>query len=199
MPAWGVRTALTALRSFMETDAKGQLGGVDASKEERERCAKASGEWTCSGCGRSNGVIMSEQQLAAREAGNEEEAKVPEELRMAYKDQLSPLKPADEEKHSESEDEDAQLAEGFVRTGLDGADDSQPTSPPAATYPPARPAQGVPQPTATLRAPVPSADGILTGMPHRVVNTPVPIWIDRAIGAIIVCLVALVLKVLLGL
>ncbi|KAI1539395.1 Ubiquitin-protein ligase [Pyrenophora tritici-repentis] len=43
-PAWGVRTALVAIRSFMDTDAKGQLGGIECSKNARERMAKESDE-----------------------------------------------------------------------------------------------------------------------------------------------------------
>ncbi|KAL1835910.1 hypothetical protein VTJ49DRAFT_5894 [Mycothermus thermophilus] len=49
-PAWGVRTALVALRSFMETDPKGQLGGVDASEEVRRRLAGESRGWKCGVC-----------------------------------------------------------------------------------------------------------------------------------------------------
>ncbi|RAK85477.1 UBC-like protein [Aspergillus costaricaensis CBS 115574] len=32
-PAWGIRTALIALRSFMDGDAKGQVGGLDVADE----------------------------------------------------------------------------------------------------------------------------------------------------------------------
>ncbi|KAI2817391.1 hypothetical protein CBS115989_6027 [Aspergillus niger] len=34
-PAWGIRTALIALRSFMDGDAKGQVGGLDVGEEVR--------------------------------------------------------------------------------------------------------------------------------------------------------------------
>ena len=79
MPAWGVRTALTALRSFMaEQGASGQVGGMEASNEVRKRLAKESRNWTCGVCwdGRSNEEIMTEWWDICREKG----AKVEEEM-----------------------------------------------------------------------------------------------------------------------
>ncbi len=84
--------------------------------------------------------------------------------------------------------EEAELAEGFVRTGNDGATDSP-------AYAAAGPAQIVPQPPAALN-------------PPRIQNYPqmaqrsndgVPMWIDRTIAAVVLCLVAMVIKVMLGL
>ncbi|KAF2087271.1 UBC-like protein [Saccharata proteae CBS 121410] len=89
-PAWGIRTALVAIRSFMDTDAKGQLGGIDAPKENRRTLAGQSGRWTCAVCGKSNAKIMAEREELAREMegeGKAEEA-VPEELRLAYREDL---------------------------------------------------------------------------------------------------------------
>jgi ubiquitin-conjugating enzyme E2 J1 len=70
MPAWGVRTALTALRSFMaEKGSAGQVGGLEASKEVRERLAKESRGWRCEACGKANEVVMREWWDICREAG----------------------------------------------------------------------------------------------------------------------------------
>lgn len=70
MPAWGVRTALTALRSFMaEPGTSGQIGGLEASKEVRMRLAKESRTWKCEACKRSNEEIMREWWGICREAG----------------------------------------------------------------------------------------------------------------------------------
>jgi ubiquitin-conjugating enzyme E2 J1 len=92
-PAWGVRTALVAIRSFMDTDAKGQLGGIECSKDARERTAKDSGKWTCAGCSKSNLEIMKEREEAVKEVeeteGKRKEDEVPEELRLAYRDELA--------------------------------------------------------------------------------------------------------------
>ncbi|EMD90785.1 hypothetical protein COCC4DRAFT_29967 [Bipolaris maydis ATCC 48331] len=91
-PAWGVRTALVALRSFMDTDAKGQLGGIECSKEARQRMAKESGAWKCAGCAKSNAEIIEERAALVKEIeekeGKRKEEEVPEELRLAYRDEL---------------------------------------------------------------------------------------------------------------
>lgn len=168
----------------METDAKGQLGGLECSVKERERMAEASSSWRCATCGKSNGDIMKECEEAAKEKGEGAEVVVPSELKMGWKDEMGKAK----------DTEEAELAEGFVRTG-DGASD----------YPAARPGQGVPQPTGTVntariqpttttRIQPPTATRI---QPQS--NGGVPLWIDRMIMAVVVLLVAMVLKVLLGL
>jgi hypothetical protein len=78
MPAWGVRTALTALRSFMaEKGSAGQVGGMEAKKEVRERLARESEGWKCEGCGgRTNNEIMREWWEICKERG----VKVEEEM-----------------------------------------------------------------------------------------------------------------------
>jgi len=170
----------------METDAKGQLGGLECSVKERERMAAASAGWRCGICGRNNGEIMKECEEAAKGKGAEgksEEVVIPSELKLGWKDEMG-----------KDKGEEAELAEGFVRTGNDGATDLGP----AATYPPARPAQTVPQPTAALNQPriqpnYPPMQAVQRS------NDGVPMWIDRTIAAVVLCLVAMVLKVLLGL
>jgi hypothetical protein len=126
MPAWGVRTALVALRSFMESDVKGQVGGLEMSEGERRNWAERSRGWKCTTCQKTNAEIMEEQEKAVREAGNsaKEEEKVPEELRMAFKDELTGSGEAKGEssrvkgkgRATEEDEESAQLAEGFVQT-----------------------------------------------------------------------------------
>jgi ubiquitin-conjugating enzyme E2 J1 len=78
MPAWGVRTALTALRSFMaEKGSAGQVGGMEAKAEVRERLARESKGWRCDGCGgRTNSDIMREWWEICKERG----VKVEEEM-----------------------------------------------------------------------------------------------------------------------
>merc|ERR1712098_636615 len=187
MPAWGVRTALVALRSFMETDVKGQLGGMECSASEREKIAKNTPGWKCSVCAKTNGEIMKEAEEAAKEEPEEE---MQEAETVARRSSMT--------------DSEAALAEGFVNTGLDGAED--PNHAPAAsssttTYPPARPSQTAPRPTGASIPNAPRAavaNAYPAQMAQRVSNDGVPVWVDRAIGAITFCLVALFLKVLLG-
>lgn len=97
-PAWGVRTALVALRSFMETDPKGQLGGLETTDDVRRRLATESKAFRCSVCAKTNGEIMEECEKAAQEyeAANREtssskaavEVEVPSELKLAWRDEL---------------------------------------------------------------------------------------------------------------
>src|SRR3954463_3359255 len=65
-PAWGIRTAMVAIRSFMDTDAKGQLGGIECSTAERERIAEGSGNWKCGVCAKNNREILAECEEAVK-------------------------------------------------------------------------------------------------------------------------------------
>ncbi|GAA5799035.1 hypothetical protein HPULCUR_004444 [Helicostylum pulchrum] len=49
-PAWGIRTVLLAVVGFFPTEARGAIGGLDYTKEERKRLAKKSIDWVCSVC-----------------------------------------------------------------------------------------------------------------------------------------------------
>lgn len=95
MPAWGIRTALVALRTFMgEEGTAGQVGGMEASKDVRQRMARSSRDWRCEGCGgRTNDEIMREWWGICKEKGTqvEEEAgleDLPEGLKLGFKDQI---------------------------------------------------------------------------------------------------------------
>jgi ubiquitin-conjugating enzyme E2 J1 len=83
-PAWGIRTALVAIRSFMDTEAKGQIGGVECDASERRKLAAKSAVFKCGICGKSNEEILSENGGE----GGKDDVVVPEELRLAYKDEL---------------------------------------------------------------------------------------------------------------
>ncbi|KAF2148185.1 UBC-like protein [Myriangium duriaei CBS 260.36] len=101
-PAWGIRTALVAIRSFMDSDAGGAVGAMNAAEEVRRRLAGESGGWTCRECGRSNDQIMVEQEGLCREMGGGKEGKVadvvPEELRLGYRDEMTGKKEGEEQK-----------------------------------------------------------------------------------------------------
>ncbi|KAK3327342.1 ubiquitin-conjugating enzyme/RWD-like protein [Cercophora scortea] len=218
-PAWGVRTALVALRSFMETDVKGQLGGLETSEAVRRRLADESVGWRCGACGKGNADIMRECEAAAREhaeaAGDGEkqaEVEVPAELKMGWKDEMDKAK----EEAGGVDGESAELAEGFVQTAaqVDGDRSSAPAGMPA------RPGQGVPEPTRTV--PLPGFDQqqdqhqqdlqqqlqqqlqrqlqqqqqMPPPLVRRVSDDEVSVWIDRLIVLLGVLLAALVLKVL---
>lgn len=174
----------------METDAKGQLGGLECSDAVRRRMAKESRSWRCSGCGKSNEEILNECAEAAKESDSAaKDEKVPEELKMGWKDEMGNDKKEDVES--------AELAEGFVQTApvVEPVVEAQP-----APYPPARPAQSVPQPTgaATSRATMTPRRPAAVAYAARPRSEGIPAWIDKAIAAVVVLLGIMVLKLILG-
>jgi ubiquitin-conjugating enzyme E2 J1 len=215
-PAWGVRTALVALRSFMETDPTGQLGGVDAPDAVRKRLAAESTSFRCGACARTNAEIIAACEEDARRHEEENggssaraEVEIPQELRMGFRDEMEKAK-AEAQKSPEApnDDEVAELAEGFVQTVPEGSASSGPV--PAALDPAAvtarfsqpgsaiqQPAvsQPVPQPTRTIPAPAVIRVQAQAPVPPRVSTDDVPAWIDRLIVVLAVLLAAMVLKV----
>ncbi|KAK4250216.1 ubiquitin-conjugating enzyme/RWD-like protein [Corynascus novoguineensis] len=209
-PAWGIRTALVALRTFMETDVKGQLGGLEAAEPVRRRLADESKGWRCGACcgGKTNAEILADceervKELRGGEEGGkvkeEEEVKVPEELKMGWRDEMEGSKKGQEGHQSEEGDgggdgESDALAEGFVQT----------TSPGEASRSerPLRPVQGstVSPPTRTvpLPGPLPAAAGPALQQVQRRVADETTVWLDRLIFAVAVLLVAVVAKVMLA-
>ncbi|UNI19179.1 E2 ubiquitin-conjugating enzyme [Purpureocillium takamizusanense] len=210
-PAWGIRTAIVALRSFMETDARGQLGGLDTTDAVRRRLAHESGSYACSTCGRTNADLIAESEKRAHEHASSasEEVQVPQELSMGWKDEMQARKDADSkatqgpgssatpETRRDDESEGAELAEGFVTT----APPTQRTDENRQTVSPAGPPT---QATQVQRAP--SVTGQANNLHRRpqlqqilgAPNDGVPLWIDRAIVALVILLGAVLFKVLFG-
>lgn len=60
-PAWGVRTALLAIRGVMGAEAGGQVGGVDVPDAVRRALASESRGWSCGVCGRCNAEILGDR------------------------------------------------------------------------------------------------------------------------------------------
>lgn len=182
-PAWGVRTALVAIRSFMDTDAKGQIGGIECSKEARERMAQESNTWKCSACGKSNADIMQEreelvEEIEAKE-GKRKDEQVPEELRLAYRDELG-----------EKSNEGAAADKGKGKAVAASQQGEATPIPIPATTPravPPTPSASAPGPTRTTQPP------IVQPLPQR---SPEPslAMIDIFIYGIVAALLFMVLK-----
>lgn len=81
-----------AIRAFMEGDARGQVGGVDASAGVRERLAGESRGWRCGVCGRSCAEILEERDREVgameKEGGKKVDEAVPAELRLQFREDL---------------------------------------------------------------------------------------------------------------
>ncbi|KAF8420988.1 ubiquitin-conjugating enzyme/RWD-like protein [Tirmania nivea] len=98
-PAWGIRTALVAIRAFMDSEVGGQVGGLECSAEGRRELAAGSRVWRCRECegGLTNEEVLERERSRWVEMGRdgkgdegegEEAEKVPEELRLAYREDL---------------------------------------------------------------------------------------------------------------
>jgi ubiquitin-conjugating enzyme E2 J1 len=177
-PAWGIRTALVAIRSFMDTSASGQLGGMDASEEVRKRVAGQSTAWKCPTCGKSNAEIMREQDEAVKELGEEgrKEEVVPEELRLAYREDLS----KDGGKGKE--------ANGQAPAPAAAGAQSQPAQRMQAITQPS-PASSV---APAVRAPAPAAPQVQPARPPQAQQEDIPAWIDKAIYGVVLALLVLI-------
>ncbi|KAK2065759.1 ubiquitin-conjugating enzyme [Colletotrichum caudatum] len=209
-PAWGVRTALVALRSFMETDPRGQLGGLETSDAVRKRHATASHTFKCPTCGKTNlEIIQACEDAAKANADSSEpttEVEIPSELKLGYKDEMIKTETSSggEQASPNTATASAELAEGFVRTApetntvVNMAPASQPSS---TSYPPARPGHGFPAPTRTVSLPPAPNVSVRQQVPPaaRAYDEGVPLWIDRAIVVLVVLLLAMILKALLDL
>lgn len=167
-PAWGIRTALVAIRSFMDTDAKGQLGGMDAGEAVRRKLAKESREWRCGSCGRGNAEVMKEQEDAAAGEEGRKEEEVPEELRLAFREDLGKGKPGEK-----SEGNGALVQSPVAVTN---------TAAPAAPQPP------VLTTTSAAQAPAVQLQQRRAPAAHE---EDIPAWIDKAIIGIVFAIIAI--------
>ncbi|KAL4949195.1 ubiquitin-conjugating enzyme/RWD-like protein [Aspergillus filifer] len=222
-PAWGVRTALTAIRSFMGGDARGQVGGLDVGDEVRREWAEKSREWCCAeeGCGggqRSNEVILREWRGYCVEQGvdveREEEVEgVPEGLRMGSKKK-------EEGGREGTKKEEEGAADGLEKnesktgetssTGQESAVDAgekgrtAPASDVSTSMPPAAPAQAPVSPSpaaaAAAAAPFQALQQQPRPTPTRTAPAPAPVasqdspWLDRAIFGVLVALILMILR-----
>ncbi|KAK4203252.1 putative ubiquitin-conjugating enzyme E2 J1 [Triangularia verruculosa] len=213
-PAWGIRTALVALRSFMETDVKGQLGGLEAGGEVRRRLAGESKGWVCgggcplgAGVGRKNEEVMGEHVKLCEEMGvgeGGEGEKVPGELKMGWRDEMGEGKGKGKEGEEESDGEEtARLAEGFVQTTTgQGQGVMLPPLPQTELERVER--EPTPHPEVGGRRQPTQYERVM-GIQRRPPpprrsweEEGVPVWLDRLIIAVAVLLIAAVARVLLG-
>ena len=182
-PAWGIRTALVAIRSFMDSDAGGQVGGMEASEVLRKKLANGSRVWKCGVCRKTNEDIMAEQEAVVEQmGGNGKHGQFPETLRLAYREDLTGSK---QPEGSDSRGEKLQT-EGQRQSNIPGESAQQPLSiAPTPTQPP----------LSVTRQPEHSSGRVSTqqqGLRSRRRRTDgIPPWIDRAIYAILGLLIFL--------
>ncbi|KAI4273117.1 MAG: hypothetical protein LQ337_004847 [Flavoplaca oasis] len=198
-PAWGIRTALWALRAFMEGGAQGQVGGMEMGESERKRLAGESRGWKCDQCGSTNEDILREEgkrceELEQKEGSTKAAAKeqIPDELRFGFKDEMgkaeSLAKGRGKEQPSanggsDNNAADQQRSSEFSGRGLNDTGPAlEPLSPPPApTIPPAQP----------LRHQMPTRT---TPVPPSTPENGVPPWVDKAIVGVIAGLLVMLVK-----
>lgn len=203
MPAWGVRTALIALRSFMETDPKGQIGGLECTNAERENFARESVGWVCNICKKKNEDILKECQESLEKTCLEKKPVERPEMHPGIN--ISSWDKSEEKNaqqindstlhQTELHNNHSQFAQDFIITGE--------SSVPKFSSP-SLSSESQLKISSCSAAPI-SADYHTKDYQHQqptsvgIINRESPLWIDRAIVTVIICLVAMILKVLLGL
>ncbi|OJJ51230.1 hypothetical protein ASPZODRAFT_127260 [Penicilliopsis zonata CBS 506.65] len=188
-PAWGIRTALLAIRTFMDGDAKGQVGGLDVSEEVRRAWAEQSRAWCCESCGRSNAEILREQAEVCQAKGisgdgdekDEENVKELAGLKVAYRDELGVGK-SQQPSQQQTGSEETQIESTESSLGTNSVQHQvqqplqqpvqQPVHPPL-QQPVQQQVQSQPQTQTTQR------------------QTP---WLDRAIVGVVIALVLMILR-----
>jgi ubiquitin-conjugating enzyme E2 J1 len=195
-PAWGIRTALVAIRSFMDTDAGGQVGGMSAPDNVRKALAEKSRGYSCAGCGKGALAILEEQEQRCKELGVE--ATDEEDNPLVGKIGLiEPKKDANATEPSASSEVPSQprhvmaASEPELPT-VDAAQEVQPilsaqqsqSQPPTSSAPHAQ-AQPQSQPPAQLQQPP---------LQPAVAITTTDAWIDKAIIGIVIALVLMILR-----
>ncbi|KAJ5710158.1 Ubiquitin-conjugating enzyme [Penicillium malachiteum] len=189
-PAWGVRTALLAIRSeIMGGESKGQVGGMEGTEEVRLEFARGSSSWTCRECGVSNEGIMRKWWGVCVERGVEVD--------------VEGFKIEKGEKSSESEDvsqaetpQPQSQSQSLSETQLQSQTPLQPTVEVEPSTPLPRTtevAQVSPtQSTALLRSTATQATRtVVVESPTEPANSP---WLDRAIIVVVLALILLMLR-----
>lgn len=189
----------------METDARGQLGGLETTDAVRQRLAIESTSFRCTTCGKTNEEIIKECQERSQDGmSSQQEVEIPSELSMGWRDELD-AKSQNENPSANGEHESPELAEGFVQTAPKPANEPTPSLPP---YPvrdtriPTPPQDHQPPPLRyqdDTEIPMPPPPQIALAQPRQAQDDGVPLWIDRTIVVLVVLLAALVLKILFAL
>jgi ubiquitin-conjugating enzyme E2 J1 len=198
----------------METDARGQLGGLETTDVVRKRLAAESPAFKCAICGKTNGQIIQECEERTKESSSTaQEIEVPKDLNMGWRDEMEAKNKSTANTEMTADDaESAELAEGFVQTvpppnSLESvpastSDQSTPRPPSDIRLP--TPTRTTPLPAAAAAATVPAPEPVVgVAAPpqpaRRASDDGVPLWLDRLIVVMVVLLVALVLKILFAL
>ncbi|KAJ5433441.1 Ubiquitin-conjugating enzyme [Penicillium daleae] len=173
-PAWGVRTALLAIRSeIMGAESKGQVGGMEGSEEVRREFARESRGWVWR-----EGVEVDVEGCEVVGEKKEEEEEEDGEQRVAAVDESTSSPAA-------SVSTSANPSVPPVPSGLSSTPAVVPSAPSTQSIRPR------PTPTAPAPAPVAMAARTAAATSSEPANNP---WLDRAIIGIVFALIILITK-----
>ena len=198
-PAWGLRTALVALRTFMETDPKGQLGGLDTSDAVRRRLAAESRAWRCPVCARSNAAIIDDaaREAAAAPGSSSAEVTVPAELKMGWRDEMkAAAAAAASQQQQQPKEGDETVIRGTTGESVGDmrrrGEDERDSSAPGATAESAELAEGFVQtvaapssPSAPEEVPLPARPGQTVPQPTRTIPLRIPVGGGGGAGGVV--------------
>lgn len=202
-PAWGIRTALLALRSFMDADAKGQVGGLDVDVAVRRRYVVESRGWVCEVCegGRSNEEVLRAWREVCRAKGVEVEE---DEVQgagagaggTAERTPSGEAEPTPERDPEDTTDANAN-ANAETETGTESSQKESEPRPSKHATPqqqvqvpvPSVPSAPAPTPAPTHTTPVPTT----TATTSQPTTTDAP-WLDRAILGVLVALAFMIVR-----
>ncbi|GIJ98061.1 hypothetical protein Aspvir_000170 [Aspergillus viridinutans] len=203
-PAWGIRTALLALRSFMDADAKGQVGGLDVDVSVRRQYAVESRRWVCDVCegGRSNEEVLREWREVCRAKGvavdddDEVQGATANEgtaLVEAKSEPVPEREPADTNTNTGTDTAPSQRESGSLPS-RDGAPSQVQVQVPSVSSAPAGAAAPAPAPTPTRTTPVQTTTTTTTTTTSRPTTTSDAPWLDRAILGVLVALAFMIVR-----
>lgn len=189
----------------MDTDAKGQVGGLECSESARRKMADDSRRWRCAGCGKTNEEIMAESDEEVKRMGEstKKEESVPEELRLAYREDLGNGHDGSANASSTAQQDPASTQQGSPPSvtpqskGKGRADASSEASSSATTTAPASSATQTTMPTngqSTTLLPTRTTQSTAPAQPHLQTDESVPPWIDKAIWGVLAALVFMIVR-----
>lgn len=181
-PAWGIRTALLAIRSFMDADANGQVGGLDVSEEVRREYARQSRAWVCDVCGESNERVLQGWREDCRERG----MSVDDDDKDKNKDNDGQQKANEEEGNDENVDHRPGTPTSAAATtatapapAVSPSPASTPAEPSTSEAPEHRPPANIVRPIQAATTQGQASDGL---------------WLDRAIIGVSIALIFMILR-----
>jgi ubiquitin-conjugating enzyme E2 J1 len=214
-PAWGVRTALLAIRSeIFSGESKGQVGGMEGSEELRREYAGLSRGWVCRECGGSNELRMREFWELCREVGVEVDVEGDWDGdgdgkgQEGEKDAQEGETEQQQQQQQQQQEHDSSAAPVVQHVPVSAPEPTPETEIPASTDPvisqppvsePSQPIQRSTSVSTPTRSTAPNSPPASTQLsrtrpqadPTSPANSP---WLDRAIICVIVALVILVLR-----